>query len=288
MDTQVPAQDTTSTQTTQAPPTTVNTPTPEVFSWKSKLSADFAGTPTMQKFSDDQAGFNEAVKSHLSLERLLGHEKVPVPKGPDDKAAWDIFSKAMGIPDKPDAYKLTDVSVPPEMKGLSFDKKEFSEIAHALKLTPGQTNQLWDTYTKKSIEGYGQALKERQAQVTQMVNGLRGEWGDAYESKVELGQMVINKFAGDKDSQDFITASLLQHPAGVKFLSKIGEQFAENKTGDFGYKRFSLTPDQARAEADAIRNDPKDPYNNDKADPRVREQRIDYVNNLIKQYMKQG
>src|SRR3990167_7826036 len=68
------------------------TPAVDSFSWKSQLAPDFANSPTMQKFSDDKSGFNEAVKSHLSLEHLLGHEKVPIPKGPEDKEAWNIFS----------------------------------------------------------------------------------------------------------------------------------------------------------------------------------------------------
>jgi hypothetical protein len=80
----------------------------------------------MQKFSDDKSGFNEAVKSHLSLEQMLGHEKVPVPKGGfnEDKEGWDRFAKAMGVPDKAEAYGLADADIPPEMEGLNFNKQE--------------------------------------------------------------------------------------------------------------------------------------------------------------------
>ena len=96
------------------------------FSWKSQLSPDFANSATMQKFSDDKSGFNEAVKSHLSLEQLLGHEKVPIPKGQDDVEGWNRFSKAMGIPDKAELYGLPDANIPDTMKGLAFDKNKFA------------------------------------------------------------------------------------------------------------------------------------------------------------------
>lgn len=256
------------------------------FSWKSNLQPDYANSPTMQKFADTKEGFNDSVKSHLSLQSLMGNERVPIPKGPDDKLAWDIFSKAMGIPDTAEKYGLSDVEVPASMKGLTFDKKEFSEIAHSLKFTPGQTKTLWETFTKKSMDTYAQALKTHEEQMTNIVNGLRGEWGDAYQTNVELGQMVINKFGGDKETQDFIAASMLKDPRGIKFLVKLGNQFAENKMGDFGIKKFSLSPDEAKKEWENIVKDPNDPYNNDKIDSRIRQERIDYVNGLISKAVK--
>lgn len=261
-------------------PATQPAPGASEFSWKSNLNQDYANSPTMQKFPDTKEGFNEAVKSHLSLEQMLGHEKVPLPKGDDDKEGWDRLSKALGVPEKPDMYGLTDPEIPESMKDLSFNKKQFSEIAHGLKLTPGQTKQLWESYTGITKEMYNQHLNAQKEQMTKITNQLRGEWGDAFESKVELGQMVINKFAPDAETNDFITASLLKDPRGIKWVAKLGEQFAENKIGDFGYKNFSLTPDQAQSQIDEIVNDPSHPYNNDRANPAERDRAIDMVNSL--------
>jgi hypothetical protein len=133
---------------------------------------------------------------------------------------------------------------------------------------------------------YAKAMETHKENMTKVVNQMRGKWGDAYETNVELGQMVINKFCSEADAQDFVTASLLKDPRGIEFLSKIGSQFAENKIGEFGFKRFSLTPEQAREEHDAILSDPKHPYNDEKAPQAARDRAIDYVNNLIKQYKK--
>lgn len=256
-------------------------PNQVAFSWKGNLAPDFANSPTMQKFADTKEGFNEAVKSHLSLEQMLGHDKVPIPKGADDAEGWSRFSKAMGVPDKADGYGLPDAEIPGELKNLNIlDKRQVAELAHSLKLTPGQAKGVWDAFVSKSKESYSAAVQEKQKQMTEVVNRLRGEWGDAYDTNVELGQMVINKFADEKEAQDFITATLLQSPYGVKFLAKVGGQFAENKIGDFGYKKFSLTPDQAQSEIDTILRDSNHPYNNDKAAPGERDRAIDYVNSL--------
>lgn len=277
-DNQAPEQDNASTQTETKPG--------EVgFSWKGQLAPDYANSPTISKFSDDKAGFNEAVKSHLSLEQLLGHEKVPIPKGPDDAEGWNRFNKAMGIPDKAELYGLPDAEVPESMKGMTFDKNTFAETVHAFKLTPGQAKGLWEVYTSKQKEIYQNAIKQHQDHMNQVVNQMRSKWGDAYETNVELGQLVINKFFS-KEVQDKATAVLLKDPELLEGLVAIGNQFAENKTGEFGYKKFSLTPDQAQEEVDSILRDPNHPYNNEKATRAEHERAVDYVNNLYKQISK--
>ena len=260
--------------------------TPAPFSWKTQLPADFANSPTMQKFQDTKEGFTEAVKSHLLLEKLLGYEKVPIPKSKDDAVAWELLSKALKIPEKPDGYALPEVEIPESLKGLTFDKKKFSEIVHQNRLTPDAAKGLWEAYTTMSKQAYAAALKEHQDKLTAHINQLRGEWGDAYQSKVELGQMVINKFSDNQEMNDFITATLSKDPNGIRFLAKIGDQFAENKVGDFKYQRHSLTPDEAQRELDSIRKDMSHPYMNEKAPLAERERAIEYVNSLIRISLK--
>ena len=251
------------------------------FNWKTQLAPDLANAPSMKKFEDSKDGFNEAVKSHLLLEKLLGYDKVPIPKGKDDTVAWDIFSKAMGIPAKPDGYGLPDAEIPESMKGLTFDKAKFAEIVHQNKLTPDAAKGLWTAYTDMTKQAYAKATKEQQDKVTASINQMRGEWGDAYQSKVELGQMVINKFADNQEVNDYITAVLSKDPNGIRFLAKIGDQFAENKIGEFKYQRHSLTPEEAKREMDSIRRDMNHPYNNEKASQAERDRAIDYMNTLI-------
>jgi len=276
-------QDTTQTQSdTQS----TQTEQPASFAWKGQLSSDFANSPTMQKYADTKEGFNDAVKAHLSLEKMLGQDKVVLPKGPEDLEGHNRLAKALGVPDRAEQYGLADAEIPDSLKGLTFDKNKFAEIVHTFKLTPSQAKGLWQAYTDNFKETYQNAIKTKEQELTQVKNKLKGEWGDAYESNVELGQLVINKFSSDQETQDFVTSSILANPMGAKFLSRIGQQFQENKIGEFGYRNFSLTPDQAQAEIDEIVRNPKDPYNDDKASPREREKRIDYVNSLYKTIAK--
>jgi hypothetical protein len=230
--------------------------------WKNSLSADLRGAPFLQKFEDTPEGLGKAFESYGNLEKLLGHEKVPIPKGPDDKEGWSRFSKALGIPDKATEYGLPDVKVPDAVKGSTVDKSRFAEIVHAHKLTPDQAKGLWKVYNEIGVEQYNKAMQEHQKKMTESINRLKGEWGDAYDTNVELGQLVINKFADDQESNDFITAVLSSDPRGIKFLAKVGEQFAENKVGEFQMKRFSLAPEEAQSEIDKMVKDLDGPYMN--------------------------
>ena len=268
---QAQTQATTQTQTTTATATQ---------SWKSGLKTDIAGSPLLAKFADTPDGLNQAFESHANLEKLLGHEKVPLPKGADDLEGWSRFNKALGVPDKADGYGLADFNVPQGMEGLKFDKVRFADAVHKFGLTPTQAKGLWDVYTKMGVEDYSKALENHQSTVTQGINTLRGKWGDAYNSNVELGQMVINKFSTDQGMNDYVTAVLSKDPRGIEFLSKIGGQFSENKIGEFQFKNFSRTPTEALNDINKITKDPNHPYNNPKASDAEHNAAVDYVNSL--------
>lgn len=274
------AQDTGITGGQDTSTTTTSADTTTGFSWKNHLSNDLRNSPLAQKFDDSIEGLGKAFESHANLEKLLGNEKVPIPKGPQDTEGWARFQKAMGIPDKAEGYGLADYNTPAEMKDHLMPKSKFAEIAHSLKLTPAQTKELWKVYNDENISQFNKIMGEHKNSLAETINKLKGEWGDAYATNVELGQMVINKFSGDQETNDWITATLSQDPRGIKFLAKIGDQFAENKVGEFQVKRFSLAPEEAWNEIQKIQRDPKHPYNDRNATDREHDEAVAYVNRL--------
>lgn len=250
-------------------------------SWKKGLNPDLVNSPSMKKFDDTKEGLEKAFQSHFELEKMLGHEKVPVPKGPDDKAAMDIFKKAFRIPDKAEGYGLSDPTVPESMKHVIMDKTQFAATVLKYNLTPEQAKGVWGEYQEMVKGIHAKAVSDHTTHMTTVVNQMKQEWGDAYASKVQLGEMVINKFSDDKEMNDFITATLSKDPRGIKFLAKLGDQFAENKIGDFKYQRHSLTPEEAKKELGEIRSNPNHPYMNEKAPEAERKIAIEHVNKLI-------
>ena len=65
-----------------APPINQDPPAPpapsQEFTWKSNLNPDFANSPTMKLFPDTKEGFNNAVKSHLELQKLMADEEMMI------------------------------------------------------------------------------------------------------------------------------------------------------------------------------------------------------------------
>ena len=258
--------------------------------WKETLRPDLRNSPFAQKFEDTPDGLNKAMESYGNLEKLLGHEKVPIPKDINDVEGWNRLSKALGVPDKAEGYGLADANIPKDLAqmGLTLNKSEFAEVMHAHKVPPGAVKGIWDVYQKKAIESYSNAMKQQQEQLTKTVNSLRGEWGDSYETNVELGQMVINKFSNSQEMNDKITAMLSKDPDGIRFLAKVGEQFAENKVPEFQMKRFSLAPEEALEEVNKIKQDLDGPYMNQKGKYTEKEHQaaVDRVNHLFGIYQK--
>lgn len=240
---------------------------------------------SLSKFDDTPDGIGKLAESYNNLEKLLGHEKVPVPKDINDVEGWNRLSKALGVPDKAEGYGLSDATIPADLAkmGLTLNKNEFAEVMHAHKVPPGAVQGIWKVYQQKAIESYSKAMTAHQEQLTKTVNTLRGEWGDAYETNVELGQMVINKFSNGQEMNDKITAMLSKDPDGIKFLAKVGEQFAENKVPEFQMKRFSLAPEEAMEEVKKITMDMDGPYMNMKGKftPKEHEAAVDRVNHLL-------
>ena len=257
--------------------------------WKESItSPDLRNS--LSKFEDTPEGIGKLAESYNNLEQLLGRDKVPIPKDINDVEGWSRLSKALGVPDKAEGYGLADAVIPKDLAqmGLTLNKNEFAEVMHAHKVPPGAVKGIWDVYQQKAIGAYTNAMKAHQEQLTNTVNTLRGEWGDSYETNVELGQMVINKFSDSQETNDKITALLSKDPAGIKFLAKVGSQFAENKVPEFQMKRFSLAPEEALDEVIKIKMDLDGPYHNSKGKFTAKEHQVavDRVNHLIGVYQK--
>lgn len=256
-------------------------PTAAMTSWKKALPPDLANSTTIQKFDDTVEGLGKQIESYSQLEKLLGHEKVPIPKDEKDVEGWNRFAKAMGVPDKPEGYGLQEVKLPDGVKGIAFDNKAFSEAVHKFNLSPTQAKGLHKAYTDMIIASYNRIVQERQQQLDTIVNDLRVEWGDSYDANIDLGQTVINKFSEKQEDADYLTSILTKDPKAIKFLTKIGKQFAENKIGEFAYKGYAQSPADAQAEYDSIMADPNHPYTNSKASKEAHDAAVAHVNKLL-------
>lgn len=105
-----------------ATPAAAPTPPPPSGTWRDKLPEEIRALPSLQKLDSEEA----LARSYVSLEKMLGQDKVPVPRDEQDTEAWDRLYKAAGRPEKADDYKY---EAPKDLPaGIQYDE---SKVAYA-------------------------------------------------------------------------------------------------------------------------------------------------------------
>jgi hypothetical protein len=193
----------------------------------------------------------DVLKSYTALEKLLGGDKVVLPKGDDDKDGLDRIYKALGRPDAPDGYKLP---VPEGQDGAFAG--EAAKWFHDAGLSPKQATALAANWNGFAAQAQQAAAKAFDVKGAQDMGDLKTEWGDKFESNMEMARRATAQFG-------LSPAELggMERAFGTKrfmtVLSKIGVGLAED-TFEGGAGRgntFKTTPEAARARIEALKGD---------------------------------
>jgi hypothetical protein len=233
-------------------------------------------------------------KSYLELQTLLGHNKVPIPKDENDKAAIAVLNRALGVPDAPDGYQLESPKIE-GIEGVAFGADQFKQIMHKRNVPQSMAKGLMEDYVgllqgirENNIKNFNAAVEKAKAELVK-------EWGAAYEQKVKLAQAVMNKFSRNKEEFDHINALIGEDSIALRWLASVGENFSEGALGPVGNQgsRFTKTPAEAKAEYDKIMMDANDIYwagvrNNQMVPESLRKERIAYVESLLKMQLGQA
>lgn len=207
-------------------------------SWRDTLPEDIRNSPTLSKFETIEG----LAKSYTNLERMMGTEKVPVPKTEED---WDRWYRAAGRPDSVEGYEFAKPEQVPE--GLEYsedlDKRIASEF-HKQGLSKQQAAGVREALMGILAEGGAESLnsvkanEERMAQEAKEAEGqLQKEWGKAYEQNGKIAGRAINELFGPELSALFEAKGLGNHPLLVKAAYGMGKKLIGEQTliGD-GFK----------------------------------------------------
>lgn len=160
---------------------------------------------------------SDALTSYRNLEKLIGHEKIPLPKDANDAEGWERLYKAAGRPDAPDAYGL---------EKLEGADPAFSAAAakafHKAGLNPNQATALVSFYAeqaKAALEAEATAFAQRSQSE---MGEIQKEWGPAFAAKAEAGRRAA-LMAGI----DATTAEAIEKAIGAKAMMTIFNKFGE-------------------------------------------------------------
>lgn len=239
---------------------------------KGLADVDLQGNPTMQKYASPE----DAHRGHLELVKTLGKDRIVWPADENDEAGWANIHEKLGVPKESSGYDLEAVQMPEG--GGAFNKAQFQEILKSSDASKKTGDVLWKAYTDSLKGAYSAAATDLTSKTNAMIATLKQEWGEAYDTNRDRGQSVIDTFAGDTETAEFLTAQLQGDARGQRFLADLGSKFSESSIGGFQNKpQFTLTPDQAKEELATIKG--SSDYQSDNI--RVRGPAIDRANDLM-------
>lgn len=223
-------------------------PKAEAASWLDGIGdADLKAYAQNKAFKDPA----EAIDSLRNLEKLLGREKLPLPKDEADADGWNRVYDALGRPENPDGYKLGE---------LTSADPEFAKAAqswfHEAGLGGRQAAKLaehWNAYVEQTIQAQ---QAEAATRAKNELAEVQQEWGAQFDAKAEQGRRAARTFGLDGDALKSLEGAL-----GTKrmltLLSDIGGKLAEDTFVEGGQQRgFQMTADQAQARISTLKNDP--------------------------------
>lgn len=220
--------------------------------WYSSLNEEFRNHPSIQKFND----VNGMAKSYLSLESLMGQEKIPVPKGADDLNAWSLYNKAFNVPETADKYEF-------KVDGFEdVDLSGYKEVFHKHHLSNDVANDLITQHLQAFTEYEQLRQQEIDNARDKASSELKKEWGMKYEENLKTARNFLEKMSESKEDFEYYNAQIGNDPKFIKLLTKLGNSISEGELGGFeGQSRgFTKTPAEAKEEFDKIMSDTNDAY----------------------------
>lgn len=221
--------------------------------WKASLPEELRDNPSIKAFSDVQG----LVKSYVNAQKMIGADKLVLPGKHASEDDWKAVYTKLGLPESVDKYELAfkDEKV--------FDKDfsgKFKEVSFKAGILPKQAQAMADWLVSENAKA-GEAMQaERIKAIDAQLEGLKTEWGTAYNQNLKQAQIVVSKF-GDENLNKYLDETGLGSDANlIKFLAKIGSSFKEDIVIATGEQTHAMTPAEAKAKANSLMADMKGPY----------------------------
>lgn len=191
----------------------------------------------------------DVVNAHIHAERLIGSDKIAVPKD----GVWDEASRAkLGIPSDAASYKINRPQLP---EGLPYDEK-FEQsalaVAHKIGLTNTQAQELIGFWAASQGNSFANVAASNEANQAATVEALQKEWGKAYDDKVAFASRAVKEFGGQELVDYLNEPGVGNNIHLVRAFAKVGELLREDRMPAGRPSGMALTPEQARVEANQL------------------------------------
>ena len=224
---------------------------------------------TLEKFKDESEMISMPInvaRSYITAEQLIGRDKIPVPKTPEE---WESAYTRLGRPDTPDLYTLPIAeTIPAELKvPIEEDAKWFRSEAHKLGLNGKQATELFTKFSGRIVEQLQNTNSASEGAKASAEATLRGEFGVNYDGKMILANRAIHEFGGKELSDLVETTKIGSNPSFIRAFAKIGGMIAEDlgldkDTGSLTHSKESVSEQIATLQSTPEYIDASNPLHN--------------------------
>jgi len=212
--------------------------------------------PVLKNFNS----FEGMVKSLIHSQKTMGADKVAIPNSNFTDEDWKQFHAKIGVPETAEGYEFK------KPENVSFEDdffKAYKENAHKLGLMPKQAEALSNWFSERTLEAQDSLDKQSTLQKTEAVDGLKKEWGLAFDKKVADANLFLTEFANEEEMVFIKKAGLANEPHMVRLFSRAAEKtLGEDKLKGEGQGPVGITPVEAQQKINTYMQDMNSPYFN--------------------------
>lgn len=185
--------------------------------------------PEVIKYKDQ----NEFYKGYRNKVELLGRKGVIIPKEGDAPEITAKYREALGIPEKPDGYKLkipdklhASIKVSPEFEN------NFKAKLHARGLSQSAAEGLFQDYLTEISTAFTKRDELQDKTRLEGLNKLNAEWGKDTEGNIALARKAAIKVLGEEGFKQL--GDFANNPQAARLLYGLTKMLSEDAIKSIG------------------------------------------------------
>lgn len=199
--------------------------TPPANGTRVALAEEYRSVPSLAKYMDEAGTVdpNVLANSYVHAERMIGRDRIPLPKDENDQEGYERAYSALGRPEKPDAYEIPKPEKLPD--GMQYDddgEKYLRQLGWQNGFNNKQILAMRDAYMKREGERMENYREWQQSSRQQAEETLRREHGHGYDKFLRTAKVALREFADSDLLEELDRTGFGNDPRLLRAFGKAG------------------------------------------------------------------
>lgn len=188
------------------------------------MPEDIRDNPSLKNVKD----VPDALRQLVNSQKMIGKDKMAIPNEAFSESEWGTYWDAGGRPSTPEDYKFTR---PEALAEEHYDQElanAYQSLFHKIGLSQKQADEIFAFNTNSLVSALTKQSQDDELTMVDLVNGLKTEWGQAYDQKIQLGNIAIEKACdGNAELKQRLTEQFGNDPDFIRCMANLGGMFME-------------------------------------------------------------